>query len=299
MAVTLRQLKIFEATARLGRLTAAADEQALSQSAASQALKELETALDYPLFNRAGRELLITDAGQQVLPRIRDIIDLVGGLKAPEKGLVSGHLRVAASVTIGCYLLPKLLAGFVARYPGVEPDLQIANTRRVIEKLEKGQAHIGMIEGPAQHKRLEITPWQEDRLEVFCHPQHPLAAGGRLTTGQIAGQRWVLRESGSGTRAIFDQAIERVGGQVPTAMALNRQEAIKQSVKAGLGIGCLSRLSVAEEVATGELVVLNTPLDLSRRLSLVTWPAGQSSTLMKTFINFLGQEQNIGPFGEG
>ncbi|OMH30809.1 LysR family transcriptional regulator [Motiliproteus sp. MSK22-1] len=287
MAITLRQLRIFEATARLGRLTQAADEQALSQSAASQALKELESSLDYRLFNRRGRDLLMTDSGQDVLPRIREILDLVDSLKNPDRNALCGHLRVVASVTIGCYLLPNLMAEFIKCYPGVEPDLQIANTRQVIERLEKGQAHIGMIEGPALHKQLQITPWREDSLEVFCHPDHTLAGAGVLTREQIPDQRWILREQGSGTRAIFNQALQRLGVQASVALALNRQEAIKQSVKAGLGIGCLSRLSVAEEVRAGELVVLETPLELSRQLSLVTWPVDQGSTLTMTFVDFL------------
>ncbi len=289
MAISLRQLRIFEATARLSRLTAAADEQALSQSAASQALKELETALDYRLFHRRKRELLITDSGQQVLPRIRKILELVDGLKCPQQDRISGPLRLVASVTISSYLLPKLLADFVQRYPDVEPELQIVNTRTVLEKLEKGQAHVGLIEGPAQHNQLQIIPWRADQLVVFCRPDHPLAKQQRLTVEQLATQRWVLRESGSGTQAVFNQALQKLGVQPQVALALNRQEAIKQSVKAGLGMGCLSKLSVAEEVAAGELVMLDTPLDLNRQLSLVVWPEAQSSVLSQAFVDFLEQ----------
>ena len=289
MAVTFRQLRVFEATARLGRLTAAADEQALSQSAASQSLKELESALSYQLFNRCGRELLMSDQGKDVLPRVRQILDLVEGLKSSASTEISGHLRVVASVTIGSYLLPHLMAKFISRYPDVEPDLKVTNTRHVIEALEKGQAHVGMIEGPALHNQLDITPWQQDRLEIFCNRAHPLAEIGRLELDQIPQQRWVLREEGSGTRAIFDQAILRVDSRINLALALNRQEAIKQAVKAGLGIGCLSRLSIAEEVAAGDLVILKTTLDLTRRMSLVTQPAGQNGVIALSFVDFLQQ----------
>lgn len=287
MDASIRQLKIFEATARLGRLTAAADEQALSQSAASQALKELESTLDYQLFNRSGRELIITDIGQDILPRVRDILATLESLKAPYSSGVSGTLRVAASVTIASYLFPKIMARFLDRYPEVVPDLQITNTRNVIERLEKGQAHIGLIEGPASHHQLQVIPWREDRLEVFCHRSHPLAAVGELSVEQMGELRWILREQGSGTRAVFDRAIQQAGVDVVMAMALNRQEAIKQSVKAGLGIGCLSQLAVAEEQHRGELVVLKTPLELSRRLSVVVQPETQSNRLVQAFIEFL------------
>ncbi|MFT6914796.1 MAG: DNA-binding transcriptional LysR family regulator [Motiliproteus sp.] len=287
MSLSLRQLKIFEATARLGRLTAAADEQALSQSAASQALKGLEAALNYQLFNRIGRELVITDTGQDILPRVRDILATLDSLKAPYSSGVSGSLRVAASVTIASYLFPDIMALFLERYPDVDPDLHITNTRDVIGRLEKGQAHIGLIEGPASHHQLQIIPWREDRLEVFCHRSHPLAAAGVLSTEQMSQQRWILREQGSGTRAVFDRAIQQLGVDIVMALALNRQEAIKQSVKAGLGIGCLSQLAVTEELSRGELVVLRTPLELTRRLSVVVHPETHPNRLVQAFIDFL------------
>ncbi|MBY4677288.1 LysR family transcriptional regulator [Marinobacterium arenosum] len=288
MNISLRQLKLFEATARLGRLTAAADEQAISQSAASQALKELESTLDYPLFQRVGRELVLTEAGRDALPRVGQILQLVESLRVPGCGSVGGPLRVAASVTIASYLMPRLLADFCELHPGVVPDLKIANTFKVIEALEKGRAHLGLIEGPALHRHLQIIPWREDRLEVFCHPQHPLALSGRLSIEQIRQQRWILREEGSGTRAIFDAAVQKVRAQVRVTFALNRQEAIKQSVKAGLGVGCLSQLSIAEEVAAGELVILRTPLELSRRFSLVAQPLDRNNVLIQALIDFLG-----------
>ncbi|MBS7662132.1 LysR family transcriptional regulator [Pseudomonas lalucatii] len=295
MNVNIRQLKIFEATARLGRLTLAAADQSISQSAASQALKELQGALGYPLFNRVGRELVITQAGRQVLPQISQILQLVDGLRSPDPAALSGTLRVTASVTIACYLLPRLLAEFGRRHPAVEPALAIANTSEVLAQLERGQAHVGLIEGPALHQRLQVRPWREDHLEVFCHPEHPLARRGRLDIAQIAEQRWVLREPGSGTRAIFDAAVQQLGAQLKLALELNRQEAIKQSVKAGLGIGCLSQLAIAEEVAAGELVILQTPMNLRRRLSLVTQPRELSSTLGQAFSDFLGAAEPTPP----
>lgn len=287
MAISLRQLKIFEATARLGRLTAAANEQALSQSAASQALKELESMLAYRLFSRSGRELEITDAGQEVLPRVRDILANIERLKTPYSGGVSGPFRVAASVTIASYLFPPLMADFLVLHPGVEPDLRIANTQRVLERLEKGQAHIGMIEGPAVHHQLQMLAWRQDQLQVFCSRTHPLAQDGVLTVEQMHQQRWILREQGSGTRAVFDRALQQAGGHVNSVMALNRQEAIKRSVKAGLGIGCLSQLAVADELHRDELVVLQTPLLLSRQMSLVVSAEAHINPLVRAFIDFL------------
>ncbi len=286
MSASIKQLKVFEATARLGRLTAAADEQAMSQSAASQSLRELESALNYPLFQRVGRKLMITEAGRDMLPKVNQILHLIDSLHTPGDGTITGTLRIAASVTIASYLLPRLLATFIQQHPDVIPDVKIENTQQVIATLEKGQAHLGLIEGPAQHHQLQITPWHEDKLEVFCHTSHPLAKGGQLLTGQIEEQRWILREDGSGTRRIFDSAMQAINIQPHVAFALNRQEAIKQSVKAGLGVGCLSQLAIVEEVKSGSLVVLSTPLELTRRFSLVAQPAHKNK-LTESFIKFI------------
>lgn len=286
MSASVKQLKVFEATARLGRLTAAADEQAMSQSAASQSLRELESTLNYPLFQRVGRELMITEAGRDILPKVNQILHLIDSLSTPGDCAISGPLRIAASVTIASYLLPRLLAEFIQQHPGVIPDVKIENTQQVIATLEKGQAHIGLIEGPAQHRQLQITPWHKDKLEVFCNASHPQAKTGQLVPELIEQQRWILREEGSGTRRIFDSAMQAVNIQPQVAFALNRQEAIKQSVKAGLGVGCLSQLAIIEEVKSGSLVVLSTPLELTRCFSLVAQPAHKNK-LTETFIKFI------------
>ncbi len=287
MSVSLRQLKIFEATARLGRLTAAADEQAISQSAASQALKELELMLGFALFQRIGRELVITDAGRAALPKVAQILQSLSSLMHSDADMLSGTLRIAASVTIASYLLPFLLADFIAQHAQVIPDVRICNSEEVLEAVAKAQVNLGLIEGPALHAQLCITPWHEDELQLFCRPDHPLAATGRMEVAQIAEQRWILREEGSGTRAVFDAAVQQVDGQVKLALALNRQEAIKQSVKAGLGVGCLSALSIADQVASGELVVLESALQLRRRFSLVTQPVAVNTALTQAFISHL------------
>lgn len=289
--LSLRQLRLFEAIARLGQLTRAAQEQAFSQSAASQSLRELESVLGYPLFHRIGRDLVITDAGREVLPRVEQLLHLADGLRDPSGAAVSGPLRIAASVTIASYLLPPLLADFLRQYPTVEPDVRIANTATVIRELEQGWAHLGLIEGPANHRQLQVTRWRTDRLAVFCRTDHPHAARGSLSLEQLQQERWIVREEGSGTRKVLDAAAQHLGLKIPVALELNRQEAIKQSVKAGLGIGCLSQLSVAQEVARGELCVLATPLQLERTLSLVSWPDADALPVVRAALAFLQADQ--------
>jgi DNA-binding transcriptional LysR family regulator len=292
MSISIKKLQLFEATARLGKLTKAAHELSLSQSASSQALKELEQSLGYPLFERVGRDLVITENGLKALPKVRQIADLLDNLSLANLNNMSGILRIVASGTIATYLLPQLLAIFIKRYPEVVPEVHIGNTQMVIDFLDKGKASIGLIEGPAVHRHLQITSWKKDTLQIFCPPDHPLAKESRINIKQIQQQSWVLREHGSGTRAIFDAAIEQADAKINLGIELTRQSAIKESVKAGLGLGCLSQMSITEELKSGHLVALKSPLNLSRRLSFVTNKNSYHNVLTETFIDFLANEND-------
>lgn len=268
MNISLRQLRLFEAIARLGRLTLAADDQVISQSAASQSIRELERQLGYRLLQRQGREVQLTEAATQILPRLRQMLLLAESLQQPDQHRVAGPLRLAASVTIACYLLPDLLAQLLDHYPDVSPSVAILNTEAVLDALSKGQAHFGLIEGPALHNELLIEPWRSDELALFCHPE--LApAENQASNKWLADQSWLVRESGSGTRAVFDIAMQAQGIQPKIRLEMSRQEAIKRAAQARLGVGVLSRLAVAEEVRAGTLCVLSSRLNLRRQFSWV------------------------------
>lgn len=250
MNITLRQMTIFEATARLERLSLAAEEQAISQSAASQAIKEMERLLGYPLFERRGRLMILSPEGEALLPRVRQILTLSQSLTQPAGESLKGTINLAASVTIASYSAPALIARFQHSHPGAKVKLSIENSQEVLQSVAKGRALLGLIEGHANHPELIITPWQTDQLVVFCHRQHPLAKRKKLDFKALQQESWIVREPGSGTRAILDAELQRLGVSIPIAQALNRQEAIKQCVMAGLGVGCLSRLAIARELAS-------------------------------------------------
>ncbi|WP_041522712.1 LysR family transcriptional regulator [Gilvimarinus agarilyticus] len=284
MNITLRQMTLFEATARLAKLSLAAEEQAISQSAASQAIKEMENQLEYRLFQRHGRTLTLSPEGEALLPRIRQILELSRGITHRDRHAVAGHMTLAASVTIASYLAPTLIGRMQSTYPETRVKLSIENSESVLDSVAKGRALLGMIEGPATHPELTITPWQTDQLVIFCPATHPLAQKPKVTFNALLRERWIVRETGSGTRSILDAELQRLGVNIDIAQALNRQEAIKQCVLAGLGIGCLSHLSIARELASGELVALNTPLNLSRRFSWVAAPERTNHPLHQAFI---------------
>lgn len=267
---TLRQLEVFAATAREGSTRAAAERVARSQSAASSALADLEAALGVPLFDRVGRGLRLNESGRALLPRARTLLDQAAELQALFAAEHAAPLAVAASFTIGEYLLPALVSQWTQARPASLVQLRIGNTRDVIDAVAAFDVDVGFIEGPQTHADLVVQPWLTDELLVVAAPDHPLA--GRVATArQLAEATWALREHGSGTRQVTDAWLIEHLPQVRVGYELGSTEAIKHVVAAGAALGCLSRHAVAQSMADGHLVALRTRLPPARRrLALVT-----------------------------
>src|SRR5580692_586986 len=247
MRLTLRQLQIFRAIALSGSTTAAADSVALSQSATSAALKELERNLEARLFDRVGKRLILNDTGRGLLPAALAVLD---GAKSIEATRAFGgqappmDLRLFASTTIGNYILPRMLAGFAKQLPIAQLQLSIGNTHDVISAVQEFTADLGWIEGPCHASDLRVTPLWEDELVIVAAPEHPLArpAGRqRLTAVQLSQAHWLLREPGSGTREAVEHALRPHLQRIRSNMTLGSSEAIKYAAAAGLGLSCLSR----------------------------------------------------------
>jgi len=295
--VSFRQLQVFAAVARLGTVSAAASELCLSQSATSQALSDLERHLDVMLFERLGRRLHLNDLGRRLLPRAEELLDGVAGFVAeatePE-GQLQGVLSVSASATVGTYLLPSMAGRFSEAHPAVDLRLRLRNTFEVVTDVLRLEADLGLIEGECREPALASEPWCEDRMVVVAAPSHQLARQGRLDDAALTDADWILRETGSGTRGVFEQAMRARSAPPKVRMELGQHEAIKQAVRAGLGLGCLSRLSVAGELERGELIALDTSLTLSRTFSLVWHPERYRSPLWQAFKVFLVEARTSG-----
>ncbi|MDE0852969.1 MAG: LysR family transcriptional regulator [Nevskia sp.] len=273
MRLTLRQLEVFSAICRSGGVTAAADAIGLSQSAASQALAELESALEGPLFDRAGRKLLLNERGHALLPRASELLERAADIEGTLRqhgGAAEVLVRLAASLTVGNYLLPPLVGAYQAQREQTRVALQVENTGAVIAAVAAFQADAGFIEGPCEHADLLELPWREDELVVVAPPGHALARRRRLEPRDLQQTPWVLRERGSGTREVFDRAAEGRGIAVHARLELGHTEAVMRAVMAGAGLGCLSRFVVEDALRRGELAALRTPfLDLRRPLHVV------------------------------
>lgn len=284
MKLTLRQLEIFAAIAKTENVSRAAERLALSQSAASGALVELERQFDCPLFDRVGKTLHLNGMGRALLPRVEALLGQAGEIEGFLAGGQLGPLTLGATLTIGNYLAPGLLAAYARQQPGAEIHLIVANTEAIVARLRHFDCDLALIEGETRHPDLEVTPWQEDELVVFCAPDHPLAGKGPADPALLAQQAWVLREPGSGTRAWFDRRVAADLPALQVRLEMEHTEAIKQAVAAGIGISCLSRHALRDSLEQGRLVEIPTPrFDLKRPFYLVRHRQRQESAAARAF----------------
>jgi DNA-binding transcriptional LysR family regulator len=285
MRITLKQLSVFDAVAKTSSVSKAADSIALSQSATSMSLAELENQLGAPLFHRHGKRLQLNDYGRWLQPKVHQLLQQALEIEhSANSDFLQGHIKISASSTIGNYLVPAMIGEFAKTHPLVEIDLSVGNTEHVIDDMLHLRADIGLIEGPCHTQQLSCQAWRTDALKVFCQPDHWLANQSKVSASMMATESWILRESGSGTREIFTLACQGIMTNLNVKLELGNSEAIKQAVKTGLGLGCLSELAIASEVKYQELEVLNTPeLKLSRVLSIVQTKNVHESQLLQAF----------------
>ncbi|MFN3579018.1 MAG: LysR substrate-binding domain-containing protein [Pseudomonas sp.] len=267
MKYSLRQLEVFLATAFHENLTRAADSLAMSQSAASSALRDLEGQFAVQLFDRVGKRLQLNELGQSIRPRAEALMEQARALEqALSRHEELGHLKVGATLSIGNYLAVEIMARYMQEQPGARVSLEVANTASIVQKVLNFELDIGLIEGETQHADLEMLPWREDELVVFCAPDHPWAGRPWLTDEELLVAEWIVREQGSGTRQHFDWAMHGLLPQLHIKLELQHTEAIKRAVEAGLGVGCLSAITLVEAFKRGSLVPLAVPQrDFRRR----------------------------------
>lgn len=272
MRYSLRQLQVFLATARHENVSQAAQELAMSQSAASASLKELETQFDIQLFDRVGKRLHLSQLGAALRPRAQHLLEEATAFEqALTSQGVSGTINIGATLTIGNYLTLRMIADFREHYPEAIIDLQIANTRDIVEHVAQFELDMGLIEGEVQHDDLVIMHWRRDELVVFAAPDHPLASRARISDKALLELPWIVRERGSGTRQAFDRAMHGILPDLNIAMELEQPKAIKHAVELGLGVGCLSAISLEDAFERGTLVPLPVKhRDLQREWFIIT-----------------------------
>lgn len=289
MRMTLRQLAVFVAVAQEGTVTRASDAVRLTQSAASMALADLEDALGAPLFDRLGKRLQLNDLGRFLLPQALEILGRCEAFEHAAQGEKQTiDLRLGATLTISDYLMPDLMANFLKQQPQALLQLQVGNTRQIIEAVSQFQLDLGLIEGSCHLPQLQAFPWRDDELAVCCAPEHPLAVlKDTISLQDLQDVDWILREEGSGTREVFDQVMLKDLPNANLRLTLGHNEAILKIVAGGLGLTCVSRLAIEPLARDGQLVILNTPFwILKRPLFMLVHRQKYKSPGLRAFMQF-------------
>lgn len=267
--MTLEQLRIFVAVAEREHVTQAARALNMTQSATSAAITALERRYATRLFDRIGRRIALTEAGRLFLIEARAVLAraaVAEKVLVDLAGLKRGVLSLAASQTVANYWLPQVIERYRMRYPGIVITQTIGNTEYVAGRVHDGLADLGFAEGAIDDPALMVTPVAEDELVLVAPRRHPWARRPPRSPQEIAGGPWVLREPGSGTRAIFEAALPGLGlapKDLAVALEVPSNEAVRAAVEAGSGVTAISRLVVANALKAGTLAAVK--LDLPRR----------------------------------
>ena len=286
MRYTLRQLEVFLAVAHHESVSRAAEDLAMSQSAVSGALADLERQFEIQLFERLGKRVQLSGLGRSLRPRAQALLEQATELETGFKNQTAvGLVRVGATLSIGNYLMVPEIARFMRENPGARVTLDVANTVEIARKVLEFEIDIGLVEGELHEPELEVTHWRPDELVVFCAPSHPFAKKRTLSDADLISASWIVREPGSGTRQAFDRAMHGILSDLEIVLELQHTEAIKSAVEAGLGVGCVSRIALEEAFHHGTLVPCRVPQrDFQRSFYLVLRKQKYKSAGMQSLL---------------
>jgi DNA-binding transcriptional LysR family regulator len=257
--MTLEQLRIFIAVAERQHVTRAAEALNLAQSAASASIAALEERHGAKLFHRVGRGIVLTEAGALFLTEARAVLARAESAElvlSELGGLKRGTLSVQASQTIAGYWLPRHLVAFRRAHPGIDIRLAIGNTAQVAAAVHEGAAELGFVEGTVEDPLLTSQTVARDQMVIVVGPEHPWAKSENLKPRDLAHSEWVLREAGSGTRSVFEEALNGFGVSADTlrvTLELPSNEAVRAAVEAGMGATAISASVAAPSIEAGLL----------------------------------------------
>lgn len=286
---TLPQLRVFEASARLGNLTRAAEELHIAQPTASVQIKKLSETVGLPLFELIGNRVYLTEAGQRLYAGCQEVFRAFSALEETLDGMrsvESGRLRLAACST-GKYLVPRMLAAFIQRHPGVEATLEIHNREALLERLAGNEDDLYLFASPLERDDVVMQALLANPLVVFARDDHPLAGARRIAFERIAAEPFLMREPGSGTRLLATRIFGQHGLSPKVRLELNTDEAIKESILAGLGISILSRFTFGREPDSKRLACLDVEGFPVENHWYFAYPLGkQLSVTARAFMDF-------------
>jgi DNA-binding transcriptional LysR family regulator len=289
----LPQLAVFESAARLGSYTRAAEALHLAQPTVSSQIKKLSDVLGLPLFEQIGKKVHLTAAGSALYEGCGRVFDALGAIEesiSALRGLEAGRLRLAVSTT-GKYFAPRLLGEFVRRHPGIEVSLQIHNRQSLMDRLARNEDDLYIFATPPAGHEVVCQPILANPLVVFARADHPLARRQNIPFAALAGEPFLIREAGSGTRLAAYEAFDRHRVEPRVRMELSTNEAIKQAILAGLGVSILSRYTLGLDTEQPQLAVLDVEgFPIERQWQFVCPVGKQVSPVARAFMDFVRAE---------
>lgn len=292
---TFRQLEIFRTVAELGSVSAAASQLYITQPTVSTQIAKLEHTLKLPLFELIGRRLFLTEAGRKVLQETKMIFESLDRLESELSdlhGLKSGLLRLSV-VTTAKYLVPSLLGAFCRQYPAIEVDFCIANREQIVQRLESNLDDLYVFSQPPTQLDIVAQPLADNPLVVIAQANHALANAQEVTWQQLEHDPFLIREVGSGTRIAIERYFAEQNWVLRPKMTIASNEAIKESVAAGLGIAILSRHTLLHSRFDDLVELPVAGLPIMNAWYLVHWRQKILSPVAKAFLQFVMQQQPL------
>ena len=295
---TMHQLKIFTALARQLNMTRAAEELHMTPPALSIQIKQLSEHVGAPLYEQIGKRLFLTDAGRLVDATSRDLferLDILAMDLAKAQGLERGSLKLSI-ITTAKYIVPRLLGDFCRQHPGIEVALEVDNSNRILERLKQNLDDLYIMGQAPENLNVTTLPFMENPLIVLAHANHPLASERDIDPALLAGEPFILREPGSGTRFTAERFFEKHGVRLTVRMTLGSNEAVKQTVASGLGLAVLSRHTLALDASSNTFAILDVRgFPLLRQWHAI-YPAGkQISPITRAFLDYITNEGKVDP----
>ncbi len=288
--LTLRQLQVFESAATYLNFSHTAKQLYLSQPAVSMQIKQLEENIGLPLFEQMGKKLFLTEAGRELFQYSRNITQQLAEMESvfdEMKGLGHGKLTLSV-VNTANYFTPQLLARFCQQHPDINVILQVANRDAVLKQLADNSTDLAILGQPPDGLDITAESFLDNPLVVIAAPGHPLAKLKRVKFARLAEETFLSCEQGSGTRSAMERVFEQHHIQPHISMEMETNEAIKQAVQAGMGLGILSLHSIELELETGRLAMLNVEHFPLHRLWFVAHRSNKRLTsAAMAFKNFL------------
>jgi len=291
--LTLRQLQVFTTVARHLSFTRAAEELYLTQPAVSMQIKQLENNIGLPLFEQLGKKIHLTPAGEELFRYARNIfqqLDEMEQVVERLRGGRTGQLDISVATTAN-YFATRLLAEFNRNYSDITIKLEVTNRGGLLRHLEQNEKDLVIMGRPPEQMDLVAEPFMENPLVIIAAPDHPLAGGDGIPLSALQGETFVVREQASGTRSAMERFFSSRGITLNTGMEMTSNEAIKQAVEAGLGLGIVSIHTVARELQGGHLVTLSVEgFPILRHWYVVHRQGKRLSPAAQTFRDFILQE---------